>query len=121
MLGTKLLSKMIAEFHKLYPEIRVRFVEDSAANLQKALMQGDLDLVLIPYPIDKDVFEFFPFLKGDFQSSFNEMDHQHLKLKMLPLIEPQINWHLGKAWRKDSYLSYATRTWIEFLKKALER
>ncbi|WP_423798057.1 LysR family transcriptional regulator [Neobacillus sp. SAB-20_R2A] len=197
MLGTKLLSKMIAEFHKLFPEIRVRFVEDGAANLQKALMQGELDLVVMPYPIDLDVFEFFPFLEGDLrilvnqnhplaknesikwedlinenfiiyregftihdtileecrrlgfepsiicetsqwnfmmemvslnqgitilpQSHFNEMDHQHLQLKMLPLIEPQINWHLGIAWRKDSYLSYATRTWIEFLKMALER
>ncbi|MBT2658362.1 LysR family transcriptional regulator [Bacillus sp. ISL-18] len=195
MLGTKLLSKMIAEFHKLYPEIHVRFMEDGAANLQKALMQGDLDLVVMPYPIDKDVFEFFPFLKGDLrilihqrhplakkesvkweelfkenfiifregftihdtimeecrrlsfepniicetsqwnfmmemvsinqgitilpESHFNEIDHQRLKLKILPLVEPQINWHLGIAWRKDSYLSYATRTWTQFLKEAL--
>ncbi|MFS0824664.1 LysR family transcriptional regulator [Bacillus sp. 1P02SD] len=196
MLGTKLLSKMIAKFHKLYPGIRVRFEENSAANLQKALMKGDLDLVVMPYPIDQDVFEFFPFLKGDLrilvhqshplakkesvkwgelinenfiifregfaihdtilkecrrlgfepdiicetsqwnfmielvsmnqgitilpESNFNEINHQHLQVSISPLTEPQVTWQLGIAWKKDRYLSYATKTWIEFLKKTQE-
>ncbi|RPK03082.1 LysR family transcriptional regulator [Priestia endophytica] len=197
MLGTKLLSKTIAEFHKLYPKIRVQFVEDSAANLEKLLMQGDLDLAVIPYPINENIFEFFPFLKGDLrilvhqnyylaknesvkweelinenfiifregftihdnimeecrrigfdpyiicetsqwnfmmemvslkqgitilpQSDFNEIDYQHLKLKILPLVEPQVNWSIGVAWRNNGYLSRAARIWIQFLKEDLRR
>jgi DNA-binding transcriptional LysR family regulator len=196
MLGTEFFTKMIAEFHKQYPEISVRFVEDGASNLKKALIQGELDLVVMPYPIDEELFNFFPFLKGDLrilvhqrhplannesvkwselldenfiifregftihdtimeecgrlgfepniicetsqwnfmiemvsinqgitilpQSKFNEIDHNNLKLKILPLVEPEKNWNLGIAWRKEYYLSFATRTWIQFLKGTLE-
>ena len=196
MLGTEFFTKMISEFHKQYPEIRVRFVEDGASNLKKALIQGELDLVVMPFPIDEELFDFFPFLKGDLrilvhqhhplannesvkwselldenfiifregftihdtimeecgrlgfepniicetsqwnfmmemvsinqgitilpQSKFNEIDHNNLKLKILPLVEPEKNWNLGIAWRKECYLSFATRTWIQFLKDTLE-
>ena len=65
MLGTEFFTKMISEFHKQYPEISVRFVEDGASNLKKALIQGELDLVVMPFPIDEELFDFFPFLKGD--------------------------------------------------------
>ncbi len=34
---------------------------------------------------------------------------------VLPLIEPEIPWHLGIIWRKDGYLSYAAREWIRTL------
>ena len=62
MLGTEFFTKMISEFHKQYPEIRVRFVEDGASNLKKALLQGELDLVVMPFPIDEELFDFLPFL-----------------------------------------------------------
>lgn len=65
MIGTKFFTKMIAEFQKQYPEISVQFVEDGANHLKKLLTQGDLDLAVMPYPIDEGVFDFFPFLKGD--------------------------------------------------------
>ena len=44
MLGTKFLTKTIAEFHQQYPEIIIRFMEDGANHLKKALIDGDLDL-----------------------------------------------------------------------------
>jgi DNA-binding transcriptional LysR family regulator len=55
------------------------------------------------------------------QSRFNEIDHNNPKLIILPLVEPEKNWDLGIAWRKESYLSFATRTWIQFLKETMER
>ncbi|MCM3672175.1 LysR family transcriptional regulator [Mesobacillus maritimus] len=196
MLGTEFFTNMIANFHLQYPEIRVRFVEDGARKLRESLLQGDLDLVVMPYPIDEKVYDFFPFLSGELrilvhqqhplankssvkwgelvdenfiifregftihdtiieecgrlgfepkiicetsqwnfmiemvsnhqgitilpQSKFNEIDSQHHKLKVLPLVDPEKEWNLGIAWRKESYLSFATRTWIQFLKETLE-
>src|SRR3954447_6954762 len=196
MIGTKFFTKIISEFHKQYPEISVRFVEDGANNLKKVLMEGDLDLIVMPYPIDEELFDFYPFLKGDLrilvhqrhplannesvkwselrdesfiifregftihdtileecerlgfepniicetsqwnfmmemvsinqgitilpQSQFNEIENNNLNFKILPLVEPEKNWHLGLVWRKEGYLSFATRTWIQFLKETLE-
>ena len=27
----------------------------------------------------------------------------------------ELSWHLGVIWRKDAYLNYVTRKWIEFI------
>jgi DNA-binding transcriptional LysR family regulator len=194
MLGTQFFTEIISEFHKQYPDITVQFVEDGADYLKKALIQGDLDLVVMPYPIEK-TFQFFPFLNGDLrllvhqdhvlakkeqvtwlelqneqfiifregftvhdiiieecrkvgfepkiicetsqwnfmmemvsikhgitilpQSNLNEIDHKDKELKVLPLVSPTVHWHLGIAWKKDRYLSYSARTWIEFAKDKL--
>jgi len=194
MVGTEFFTDLIASFHKQYPEIIVRFVEDGARGLNEKLLQGELDLVIMYFPIDEEAFDFFSFLKGDLrvvvhqhhplaayekvkweeladenfiifregyiihdiilkecrkigfepniicetsqwnlmlkmvsnqqgitilpQSKFDEIqDHCHVKI--LPLVEPEKNWNIGIAWRKESYLSFATRTWIEFLKNSL--
>lgn len=36
-------------------------------------------------------------------------------VKVLPLTEPEIPWHLGIIWRRDGYLSFAAREWIKML------
>ncbi|WP_285767277.1 LysR family transcriptional regulator [Peribacillus sp. SI8-4] len=193
-LGTDIFSELMAQFHKEYPFITVRFVEDGALHLKNTLLQGDLDLVVMPLPID-DTFESIPFMKGDLRlvvhhhhqlanqehvswdrlkdesfiifregyqvhelimqacklngfepniicetsqwkfimemvsfnqgitvlpkSDLEEMDISNEEIVTLPLI-PHIKWQVGIAWKKDSYISYATRTWIEFIKAKLE-
>jgi DNA-binding transcriptional LysR family regulator len=72
MLGTEFFTNVISNFHKQYPEITVQFVEDGASNLKKELLQGDLDLVVMPYPIDEELFDFFPFLKGNLRILVHE-------------------------------------------------
>lgn len=37
------------------------------------------------------------------------------RIKMIPIAEPMIHWQLGIIWRKDRYLSYATKEWIKFV------
>lgn len=27
----------------------------------------------------------------------------------------ELSWHLGAIWRKDAYLNYVTRQWIDFI------
>lgn len=41
-------------------------------------------------------------------------------VKVLPLIEPEIPWHLGIIWRKDGYLSFAAQQWIRTLESFWE-
>ncbi|ERI09044.1 cidABC operon transcriptional activator CidR [Aneurinibacillus aneurinilyticus] len=36
------------------------------------------------------------------------------RIRVLPLIDPVIPWHLVMIWRKDRYLSFAAREWIRF-------
>ena len=191
MLVTEFFTKMISEFHKQYPEILVRFVEDGASNLKKALIDGDLDLSVMDFPIDEASFDFFPFLKGDLRvivhqdhslannelvkwsdlvheqliilrEGFNIHDmileeykrmgfkpniicetsqwnfmlemvsinhgitilplsdyHEFENLKVLPLMDPQVEWQLAIAWRKNSYIPHATRTWVDFMRSKL--
>ncbi|MGY3312830.1 DNA-binding transcriptional LysR family regulator [Peribacillus simplex] len=193
-LGTDIFSELMALFHKEYPLITVRFVEDGALHLKNTLLQGELDLVVMPLPVD-DEFESIPFMKGDLrlvvhqnhrladqetvlwedlkeesfiifregyqvhelimqacklngfepnvicetsqwkfimemvsfnqgitilpQSDLEQIDVSEGKIKVIHL-NPRINWQIGIAWKKDSYLSYATRTWIDFIKTNLE-
>ena len=34
-------------------------------------------------------------------------------------MNPQVEWQLAIAWRKNSYISHATRTWIGFIQNKL--
>lgn len=36
------------------------------------------------------------------------------RVAILPLVQPTIPWQLGMIWRKDRYLSFAAREWIDF-------
>lgn len=64
--GTEILTKIMADFYSIYPDINITFVEDSADNLKLALFQGELDLVVVSLPTSEE-FESFPFLEGDLQ------------------------------------------------------
>ncbi|GLX66441.1 cidABC operon transcriptional activator CidR [Paenibacillus glycanilyticus] len=47
----------------------------------------------------------------------HELDQE--RLRVIPLTSPSIPWHLALIWRKDSYLSFATREWIAFAREVL--
>jgi DNA-binding transcriptional LysR family regulator len=54
------------------------------------------------------------------QSSKRKIDYTGKQIKVLRPTNPQINWHLRIAWRKESYISTATKTWIDFVKDRLK-
>jgi DNA-binding transcriptional LysR family regulator len=35
------------------------------------------------------------------------------KIKTVSLAEPMVPWHLGMIWKKDRYLSFASRSWLK--------
>ncbi|MGG1662327.1 cidABC operon transcriptional activator CidR [Brevibacillus sp. NRS-1366] len=46
------------------------------------------------------------------QTVCSELDPK--RFHVMSLVNPQIKWHLAMIWRKNAYLSYATREWIRF-------
>ncbi len=54
------------------------------------------------------------------QSNVTNLNVDHLGIKVLPIVNQEVHWQLGIVWRKDGYLSYATRVWIQFLKEHLD-
>ncbi len=54
------------------------------------------------------------------QSNVTNLNVAHLGIKVLPIVNQEVHWQLGIVWRKEGYLSYATRVWIQFLKEHLE-
>lgn len=48
----------------------------------------------------------------------NQLDKQ--RLCILPLVQPEIPWHLAVIWRKNRYLSFAAREWLQFTRKRLQ-
>lgn len=51
-----LLPKSIAEFHKMYPGVSIQILEDQMANLEKAALEGRIDLYLGTGPFDDKLF-----------------------------------------------------------------
>ncbi|MCQ6279286.1 LysR family transcriptional regulator [Bacillus sp. EB600] len=54
------------------------------------------------------------------QSNLTELNVAHKGIKVLPIIDQEVHWQIGIAWRKEGYISYAARVWIQFLKERLE-
>lgn len=43
------------------------------------------------------------------------------RVRVLVLEEPEIPWHLGMIWRRNSYLSFAAREWIRFTRPLFDK
>lgn len=63
--NTKLFPKLIALFHKKYPEITFQLVEDGSKKIEESVENGQLDLGIIVLPTNDKLFHSFPFLKED--------------------------------------------------------
>lgn len=195
-ISTEFFADVIAEFRKKYPDITIKFTENGAAPLKKALLDGELDVIIVHTPVDQALFNYFIFLEGDLrllvsknhplaasekikwaalineefiilpegykirelivaqchEKGFSpkiicetanwdfmmEMVEKEQGITILPQnkqqpldirdrnicvipIEKPVYWQLGIGWRKVGYLSFATKTWIDFLKKRLPK
>lgn len=47
-------------------------------------------------------------------------DKLHKDVCSVKIVNPTISWHLAVIWRKNQYLSYAAKEWLEFTRKQLE-
>ncbi len=51
-----LLPKSIAEFHKMYPGVSIQILENQMTDLEKAALEGRIDLYLGTGPFDENLF-----------------------------------------------------------------
>lgn len=51
-----LLPKSIAEFHKIYPGVKIHILEEKMSELEKAALEGSIDLYLGTGPFDNKLF-----------------------------------------------------------------
>lgn len=51
-----LLPKSIAEFHKMYPGVSIHIIENKMSDLEKAALEGSIDLYLGTGPFDDNLF-----------------------------------------------------------------
>ncbi|WP_124058378.1 LysR family transcriptional regulator [Vaginisenegalia massiliensis] len=52
-----ILPKIMAKFHKLYPKVSLMLLEETTHNLEVALQEGQIDLMLDNSELDENVFE----------------------------------------------------------------
>lgn len=62
MVGARFFPKVIQEFHKQYPNITVKLVEDGAKKVERDVGNGTLDLGVVVLPINEEQFHTFSFV-----------------------------------------------------------
>ncbi|MCG7343954.1 LysR family transcriptional regulator [Sporosarcina sp. ACRSL] len=100
--GTEILTDIMSDFYKQYPNILIRFVEDGETNLKNALDNGELDLIVLEESKNKQL-NYIPFLKGDLRLLVHEThpfaDREAVSWKEL-MDEKFIIFHEGFAVRR---------------------
>ncbi|MFK2826622.1 LysR family transcriptional regulator [Bacillus sp. B190/17] len=93
-------DRIIAECVRAGFQPRVVY-ESSQWDFISEMVAANLGIAFLPEPICR------------------ELDAE--RIRILPLIEPVIPWHLTMIWRKDRYLSFAAREWIRFTQDLFKR
>ncbi|UVI27765.1 LysR family transcriptional regulator [Paenibacillus spongiae] len=191
MAGSRFFPGVIKKFQDRYPGITLALVEDGARKVEESVAEGTLDVGVVLWPADPDIFDSFPLVEdrlkvilhpshpfasremiglGElaeerfilFNTEFalhnriikecistgftprivyessqwdfiGEMVAENLGIAMLPsricaalhpdkvrsvpLVSPAIPWRLVMVWRREGYLSLATRQWISFTRE----
>ncbi|MFS0839969.1 LysR family transcriptional regulator [Paenibacillus sp. 1P03SA] len=65
MTGAPFFPELIAAFHRLYPGIGIRLIEEGARTVEREVESGSLDLGVAVLPVDADRFGMFAFVKEE--------------------------------------------------------
>lgn len=187
IIGSLYFPSVMADFHKMYPNISINITEYGGAKVVKSVEEGEFELGVAVLPIDENEFNIYPIVEDQmklvihhnhplanrdpiqlrdlkdeefifyhedfalhdimwknfiregfepkilFKSSqwdlMTEMVGANLGVTILPEsickrienkqvkiinIEPKIPWNLAVITKKDKYISYATKRFIEF-------
>ncbi|WP_018661323.1 cidABC operon transcriptional activator CidR [Heyndrickxia acidiproducens] len=62
MIGSRYFPRVIDEFHKTYPHIKIQLVEDVTKKVVHDVENGTLDLGAVVMPVDNELFDHFSFV-----------------------------------------------------------
>ena len=137
---------ILGEFHQKYPNVTYSLVANRGKRLETQLLNDDIDEDFIlfneDFYLNDKIIEaaknagFIPnTISKISQWNFIEnLLNAHLGVSILPenivhlldssfsnktLEDPGMRWELGVIWKKDKYLSHATKQWIDFMKERL--
>lgn len=65
MTGAPFFPAVIAEFHRLYPGIRIRLIEEGGRTIEREVENGSLDIGVAVLPVNEAQFEVLPFAVDD--------------------------------------------------------
>ncbi|MFD0715865.1 LysR family transcriptional regulator [Paenibacillus sp. GCM10027626] len=63
VIGSSFFPKVIAEFNKRYPDIRIQLIEEGGKRIEQMLLEGAIDLGVIVLPADERLFEIVPIVE----------------------------------------------------------
>ncbi|MDR3598888.1 MAG: LysR family transcriptional regulator [Desulfosporosinus sp.] len=86
MIGYNFIPQILAEFHKLHPQITIQISENGARKVEQAIDEGDIDLGIVVLPVNTDVFEFLPVVEEHLMLVVHP-GHQLACCKEIPLAE----------------------------------
>jgi DNA-binding transcriptional LysR family regulator len=75
LIGASFFPKIIGEFHHLYPNIDIQLIEEGGKMIEKALLEGGIDLGVVVLPVDEEVFEVVPLVERELVLIVNSSHH----------------------------------------------
>jgi DNA-binding transcriptional LysR family regulator len=85
-IGSKFFPKVLADFYKLYPEIKFDFVEYGSKTVAKEVSEGNLDVGVVVPPVNEELFHSVPIIHEEVQLLVHE-DHRLAKQSLVQLKE----------------------------------
>ena len=83
--GSLYFPKVIAEFHKAFPKIKINITEFTAPKLTKKVLEGEIELGIAVLPMDEAGFQLYPIISEEmkllvhYEHPLTKKNNVHLK------------------------------------------
>ncbi|WP_257985381.1 LysR family transcriptional regulator [Bacillus sp. V5-8f] len=65
IIGSLFFPKVMSEFHRQYPNVKINITEYGAARVVNSVEQGEFELGVAVLPVDEDQFDIYPIVKEE--------------------------------------------------------
>lgn len=86
VIGASFFPKIIAQFHQLYPNVKIQLVEEGGKLVEQSLLEGGIDLGVVVLPVDEEIFEVVPLVERELMLVVNT-DHPLANKSQVSLLD----------------------------------
>ncbi|WAH36182.1 LysR family transcriptional regulator [Alicyclobacillus dauci] len=65
VIGASFFPRIIAEFHRLHPQVRIQLVEEGGKMVESSLLTGSIDVGVVVLPVEDDMFKVVPLVERE--------------------------------------------------------